>query len=541
MCKITSSQKTRFTSTAIIVVVLLALALPAYSQASPESGCVYAYSFYTDTEGWAAVDRPPWNGTSLSWQDKQTFGVWPFLSIEYGLLKMSASSIGSLPGAWKTEWLEPGRYRLRFMAAADRTWSLNKNVGTNIYVSNALGVRGTNIFSGTLNNTFSEFTTDYFDVSSPSSVSFLFEGGETSTNWYVSFVCVEMDATPTQTPMPGTPTATPVSATSTPLPTGTPYCQNSTPTPTPEIPEFSLTPTPTPTADQSNWSVIEQFEQYSLGGIWTRSGAGIIISQNNGRNTAAPGSAWIPNSNTQSSPQTALIYARPGGFNSPFYLDVWSQAGYLPSGRTETLKVWKTTDGSTWVLESQLNVSGGSWYPLHVQVNDSGVVAIAFSANDDITSTVGGLYLDDIYFYGNIVRAQNCDGTYADGSERGSGIGSIGSGGSGDGTNIIPWPADKPCPGNIVAPNNFWGGLLAQLTLFLDTTFAFMPAHIPESISNYFESLVSSPVLTFAVLSSVLLDFRICGGVWLMVAGLMLAQAAWSLWMFIKKSIPFLN
>lgn len=148
-------------------------------------------------------------------------------------------------------------------------------------------------------------------------------------------------------------------------------------------------------------------------------------------------------------------------------------------------------------------------------------------------------YVDDVYFYDSLANAPRCDGTYPDGID--DYTGDENNPGLGNDDTPITYPPDKPCPPDVVVPNNFWGQILSQLTLFLDQLFAFMPFHQPNSLTQLTQDLIGSPIGTFSAVIGVLFDLKIP----VLMASLFLilesARGLWSVWIAIKKSIPFMN
>jgi hypothetical protein len=89
-------------------------------------------------------------------------------------------------------------------------------------------------------------------------------------------------------------------------------------------------------------------------------------------------------------------------------------------------------------------------------------------------------------------------------------------------------------------PNNFWGPLLAQLTVFLDNIYAFAPYHEPSSLTELVRNMIGSPIAVYLGVAATFFDLRIpliCIGI---VLTLTIGRTIRGVWIIIKESIPFL-
>lgn len=529
---------------AIIAGVLVLAALVGARAALAQSGecdgyvCVDYQGFAPEDEvlgGWLADDYI----ISVEWlpQLVYTGGLWPFtwVSAADGVMSVQGWHQNpeynpfSVPGHLrKTFDLEPGTYwfHSRISGRGDVVVSprYTDQYGNDMVYQTALWSPYTWVWSDEIMS----FVVDY-----ETSVTIDIEIGHTEAGpLYLDHLWLAKTSDTYPTPN-GSPTVPP---NATPGAVPTEFCN---PLPTSNV----AYPTATPTPGGGTFALVEDFGRKNFGDneMWgSLNGAGYEVVDYPNHSPINPiGAGQIdyssPVSDTVDRAGVAIRFAE--ALTRTLYLDGYARTGNIFAGVTHTLEVW-AYDGATWTQEGEFTLLPNLWRPFHVAISpDIVIVAVVGRRSDDLP---GVFIVDDFYIYDNLRLAKYCNGQFPDGTWNG-GQWDPGSGGTDDGVNNIIWPGDKPCPGDIVAPNNFWGGLLAQLTLFLDSTFAFMPYHLPGSLTEMVRDKIASPVITFVVLAAVLIDFRVfvsVVGIFLTLEG---ARAIWSLWMFIKKSIPFLN
>jgi len=521
----------------VICSLIAANFAPLFAQTTPcgDYDCVDQSEFATDDparNGWVAGNGGTISDTELGWLASKSFGALWWATSAQGVL----TAKGTKPLISKIVYLEPGRYRMVLRVGSDKVWGI---IGNQLF-TRATPPGGTTFGTGSfsVSDSFKTLITDEFTVSSPGDVMIEFSGQE-SVMLFFDYVWVVKDTTATPTPGPGTPSATPLPATSTPIPTPTPFCIDAPPTATPGPPQFQLTPTPSPTPNpQTSFTVLDQFVFVTLSDIWEAAGNGVYVSLSTGRATAKPGAVFIPYSvdppgwTFVDMERTALIWQPSTVLSSTIYVDGWGRADIVPQGTSAFVEVWKLDAGTLlWSQAGTSQISAGNWYNFHQSLSSAGgIAAVAFLTSRSDAPTSGGLYIDDIYMYGDLANAPFCDGTY---------ISPPGGGTEPTDTTVITIPADRTCPPDVRVPNNFWGPLLAQLTLFLDAIFAFAPGHTPGSITLMLNDLVASPFGTYTILASVFFDLRVSAvmtGLILLMEGV---RAIWSIWLAVKKTIPF--
>lgn len=516
-----------------LVVNLLGLVGRVFATSCGDYECVDQSEFDTDDpthNGWQPSNGGNHTDNVLGWVSRISFGIFWWATSADGVLTVNGSS----PTFHKTIYLQPGQYRIVTRVAKDLDLG-----GDGLFAfatppgTTSFGIGFFPIFNG-----FTTIVTDEFTVSSPGDVTFEL-AGETSTPLYFDYIWIVQSTTATPTPGAGTPTATTVPAASTPIPTSTPYCITASATATPGPPQFQLTPTVTPSPNPNNWTVLEHFDYATLSSIWTVAGNGVYNSFSTGRGTSKPGAVFIPYSvapggwDYTSMLRTALIWRPDTVLTDTIYADGWARADFVPVGTSVYAEVW-TLDGGTlqWSQAYTTQVSSGTWYNFHYELTSAGgIVAVAFlsSRSDDATS--GGIYLDDIYLYGDLENSPLCDGAY---------ISPPAGGPEPPDTTPITFPGDKPCPPNLNVPNNFWGPLLANLTLFLDGLFAFSPLHTNLNLAGSVHDLLSSPIIIYLQLVAMFFDLRIPLAVLGVIIAINAADIIYNTWLKIKGAIPFL-
>jgi hypothetical protein len=508
-------MRNKFLPLSLLAAVLLAAPLVARAAefACGEYTCVAAIE-WDGPHDWTVAPHSSSGGADINILDSYTW-TNPFAlgSTGYGVLEVNPGTRGV--GINLTNWdVPPGTYRI-----ITRMGSFRANTLTNqsfaVEVIDAARTR-TALWNWRVPAFFEEYISETFTVSTagPITISFI---GDARKTFYMDYVWVVKVASG-----PGTPTATLLPATATPAPTSTPYCY--APPPTPAVPPFGATATPTPNPN-SDWFVYTDFNGSSLPAGWSQSGTGSI--------TVAYGAAYIPASTAGD--RIGLTHERT--FNTPFYITGRASAQLVPAGKTMRLEVW-LFDGS-WSKATEFIISSGRAYPFYYQVNSAGVTAVSFSGRMSDESTDYGISLEYLWLFGRRERGPICGAS-------GQPVDPIKAppleGPPPEGHPITGWPADKPCPGAVLTePNNFWGPLLTGLTLFMDQLTAPWPAHEPSSMTSAMQTFVSAPIWAYPSLIGLLFDLRpLLLGV-LAVLAMELVRAFWSLWMLVKKTVPFLG
>lgn len=367
---------------------------------------------------------------------------------------------------------------------------------------------------------------------------------ESLLNAYVDYIYIirMSDATPwpTSTVGPGTPTPAPVTPTATqpaatPVATGTPYCQ-AQPT------SGGLTPYTPTIPSEENWGFYSGFTNLTNNNgfdpYWYSNG----VSANWGLGHNALPSVSISNAAGQDEgmaiPSPSIVHS--GTLHTPFYVDLWANADFVPVGVTQYLELWVQDDTGYWFHPDNATVSHltNAWYSLHFAVTAPGgssgnIVALAFAASRSDDAAQHYVNVDEIYIYGNLELAAYCNGGFPPG---------VGNADEGTGTNgvVLNYPLDKPCPPEGMAdiPNNFWGPILWALTLlFLQTTAPF-PFHVAGTFVQAIRAFADAPFWRYTSVVMMLFDLRpILAMVGLLIA-LEIVRSLYSLWRIILKIIP---
>ena len=510
--------------------------------------CVDASNFDSTVDGWAAGTPE----TQVSWIESKAFSGNFWLPRD-GVLKSYTTNADSLVIVKKEFYAQPGQYRVLWSSGADGldTWVTRVYVVSKVSQANDVG--GTQIAKAEAIRAFQEHTSDLFTVTAPGSITIIFA---TTTNvyYYMDYAWLVQDTGATATPVPGQATATPRPGT--PIPEGaqatsiavpTQYCYTLGATATPGLPQFGPTATPTATPNAvTDWAV---FDAFDLGGLsslyWRMTGSYVDGSTDTTHSGTHYGAVSIgftvdpPGWDGTSLTRSGIVFERSGGFPNPFYVDGWSMAEVIPTGATASLQVYKYSDIGIWSSAGSQQISARNWYPFHVTISTADIQAIAIltTRSDEPVAGSGAAYVDDVLVYGNTTWAPRCDGSLPAGANVISGeIAPT----TADSTQML-WPLGRLCPKDLTAPNNFWGPLLAQLTLFMDHLSAFWPLHVEGITTDIARSLIQSPLVTFVVLAGTFFDLRLP----LLAVSIILAaegaRAALSIWMVIKRAIPFLN
>jgi len=526
---------------AVILINLLSVVGSALATACGDYDCVDQSEFATDDpdhDGWVASNNSDVPGgvfnTTFGWLDHKNFGMLWWATAADGVLTAEGDKVG----LYKTIFLYPGIYRIVMRAAADKKFGLFSVSLT----PNGTPAGGTTygLGSWSLTDSFQTYTSDEFTVHAAGDVTFELDGDEGRQKYYFDYIWIVQNTTATPTPGAGTPTVTPIASTATPIPTGTPYCVSSSPTATPGPPQFQLTQTPTPTPDPLiNWTVLDRFDFVSFSNIWTVAGSGVYVSLSTGRASSVPGAAFIPYSVPPGGwthvdmERKALIWEPDTVLTGTVYADGWGRADLVPQGESSYLELW-TLDGGTllWSQAITVQVSALNWYNYHASLTSAGgIAAIAFLSSRTDGAVTGGVYVDDVYFYGDLANSPLCDGTY---------INPVGGGGTAPTGTRMEFPGDKPCPPDLKVPNNFWGTLLANLTLFFDGIFAFTPLHAQLGLSERIGDLISSPIVIYLQLLALFFDLRIPLAVLGVIVLINVGITIYDTWIKVKDAIPFL-
>ena len=493
-----------------------------------------------DLNGWTASNGGNFTDTALAWMASKTFGLLWWSSTADGVL----TATGTKPIFNKTISLMPGNYRMIVRVASDKQCGLLGNT-LRAYATPPGGVTF-GVDSWSVTDRFDAITSDAFVVSAPGDVTIELSG-ENSVMLYFDYIWIVEDNTvATATPAAGTPSATPIPASATPIATATPFCIAAPSTPTPGPPQFELTPTPSPTPNPlTNWTVFDPFDYATLRDIWEVAGNGVYNSLSTGRGTSKPGAAYIPYSvdppgwTYAEMEREALIWQPSPVISDTAYVDGWARTDFVPQGTSVYIEIWYLdTDTLLWSQAATTQVSASNWYNFHHAITPTlEIAAIAFLSSRDDDATGSGVYLDDVYMYNDLDNAPYCDGSYPSGTDRH---------GSGDPVNdpttttTITIPANRPCPIDVKVPNNFWGPLLAGMTLFLDQIFSAAPYHTPDLITDMARDFLLSPVSIFFILAATLFDLRIYLVVMLIFYVSVAVQIPFAVWQIVKENVPFL-
>jgi hypothetical protein len=193
------------------------------------------------------------------------------------------------------------------------------------------------------------------------------------------------------------------------------------------------------------------------------------------------------------------------GYGYAIQLNGWAKANVVPIGETASIQVWELYAG-TWTRSANISVSAGRWYPFHSDISAT-AEQVAFVPVRSDAPGAGYMLLDDIYLYAPADNAPYCNGQYPVDvvSFTGGGFDS-GIGGS---TTTIMVPVGKDCPTAVMRPNNLWGLLLAQVTVWLDGVMALAPSHVMGSTRDLARTYMIGPLGGVVSLAVVVLDWRI--------------------------------
>lgn len=507
--------------------------------------CATADDFEAGLDGWEAVEIGTTASHLSSHTEQQTCEWWQFGCTQWTSTASGVMSVYmrppitfvEMPAAQMQKWVDltPGTYKI-----VTRFSSAPMNLSDPARVSAVvLGVTFNNTTYQVSNQgrgwsstdrKFTEYESDTFTVdrATPVLVDASFTYAPREKTIYVDYIWVVRVSSAYPTPIPGTPTLPPL-ATAVPMPTE--VCR---PLPTPAAPGFSLTPTPTAAPRLYNY---EDFKDGT--GNWSELGAGVrwVLQPNHG-NSIEQGAMQIDLSDNAFplSGRASLGYGFGAGRSAPLYVQGWVRAAAAaPVGQTVWLEVWTLDENDSWSLAQQHAISYGRWQAFHTAINSGTVKAIGLTARRTDTNTSTSVFVDDLVVYDGLDNRPYCANYNNPG-----GI-DLNNPPPAPGVDEIIWPIGKPCPPDITEPNNFWGPLLTQITLFLDGMFAFAPAYEPGGLIEMADTFFRGPAGLYAAIYGTIIDLRVV----IAMAGIIVAsetiRAVWSVWMLIKRTVPFLG
>lgn len=508
--------------------------------------CATADDFESDTNGW----EPAEPGTVAEWAASGTYSRtcnwWEFYcsgwtSTASGVLNVHINpplTYVALPAATIHKWVDltPGTYKVisRFSAdpidvAANR---LLAAVSVAVNYNNTTAQLSTEGGWTTSSRQFTQFESSTFTIDRAGSAELVadFSGAPIEHMVSVDFIWLVRVSDSYPTPNPALPTL-PAYATPPPLPTEA--CRLLQPTPTPGA--FSLTPTATPPASFYN------HETFNTGtGNWGRV-AGTVdwVSQNHGNSIdlGAVRLAYSLVTDTFTS-RSALAFQFSPAITGPVYLNgfVYVNNAIL-AGASAYLEVWYLDGGDVWHSEQEHLLGAGSWRPFHSQMPSGTIKALGLAARRSDGDTAQTITVDDLTVYNRYEERPLC--SLYNGSTPQTADANLYPRADVYSINV---PNGRDCPpASLDVPNNFWGPLLAGLTVFLDRITAPFPGHSPGTTTTAASELSQAPVWQFLAIIASLWDLRPI----LAAAGLLIAlegvRAVWSLWLFVKRTVPFLG
>jgi len=524
----------------VVLIALAALAAPVQADPAcdPYPSCPLTDGFDTDDDGWSGVD-----GTATAWASSQTFGV-VFQSSADGVLT-AYDSITQLGGnIVKSVWLDPGSYVVNWRAATDVSW-LDPFAGGTVIVSARLPGGGDyqtlgEFDPGRNQENFASWQTGEFVVDEAGMatvmIQWLLPQGHTI---YFDHIIIGRITEPVSGPF------TPNPPTYTPGPTQPPQA---TPVPTQAVGPCIAEPAEDIVPASQRWAYLnDRGIAYDLKN-WGRTSAQVDQTQQVNLYQSLSGAIRLPYSPSGDvMGRPALVFTMTAPVSpTTAYLLSYAMADSLLSGQTAYVEVWALS-GGTWASVGDTAINSRTWTPIvYTMTAGSGINAIAWAARRSDTPASAYVFLDRLYVYGHPDLMIRCDGTFPSvtvGAARSgmSGVPYNPAGDAGSDATII-YPANKACPPDTLdVPNNFWGPLIAQLTLWLDRMTANYPSHAPSSMTSTASSLATSPALSYVSVVMAIVDFS----PFLYGVGIVLAlegvRALWSVWMLIKRTTPFLG
>jgi len=334
---------------------------------------------------------------------------------------------------------------------------------------------------------------------------------------WVDYIWVQKVSDSYPTPNPALPT---LPAVATPPPMPTEVCRESTP-PTPAPDQFSLTPTPAPYQFYDH-------ETFNSGtGNWTRI-AGTVgwVSSPSHSNSLDVGALQMQYSDDEANlgERDAAAFAFSPPITGPVYVQGFAHVdAQLLAGQTAWLEVWYLDDAATWQKDGQHMLGYNRWQPFHSELPSVTIQAVGlavYRSDGNVTETVT---VDDLTIYNNLnlrplcSKYNNADGTDANAFPV-------------QGRYNITYPADKVCPPDLAdVPNNFWGPLLAGLTILTDNLFAFAPTYTPGRLPAIARAALAPFTVTFVLLLSFLRfdQFFVTQGIKLLGIGFFWVRDVW--------------
>lgn len=556
----------RISLTAAVLVLSLLTATAVLADGSDECTewypwCPVVDDFTTDTNvfDWSGVT------TTVQHTAEKDFGVI-FKSTADGVMQLKyfgqkpEESTVAGPTAYRWTTLPAGTYRVRTRLATDVPgWELWTNYTPEVLYSvddgdiTRLGWwDGSNSRSG-----YATYETSPFTLTTESRVKItlrVLDLGNSRSAWvdYVLVAQAQADysdpGAPTPTPITPIPTATPL-----PAPHNLAYC---VPAQTASSPIYGQ---PTPAPDQSRqWGILN--DDGALNGEWLRAGGTVTDTQKVTRSSVnffrltalyATGSVAVGVSPDAGSPMAdmtriALVYQPSITFTVPFTVSWWATVDKLATGETAHSELWTLSGGSwTRVKEHQVNsLAAAQWVQGFAFISGS-VDAMAWTFRGHSTGTG---YLDDINVFGSPEYGIHCDGAWgyyppivslatSDGTKPTYGDRDVGSL-----PDVILVPKSKACPPyTLTEPNNFWGPLIANLTIWLDKFTALWPGHAAAGTEQTLRELTSAPVWGYLSFLGMMVDLTPVINAALIVLALEGVRVLFSLWLLIKRAVPFLG
>lgn len=531
-----------------LVALLAAIARPAFAAdpaCDPYTTCPLIDGFTSGAGNWSGLGN-----TQTTWLATKTFGAVLRSSAD-GLLTVAVN-----PHTVETTVrLDPGSYVINTRYATDiswlAVWSQHTFTVNVILPDNPTSNQTLTVFdSATTDRTrenFSTFQTDPFTTTLGGDVKIILAWDGVGNNtvfldhvmigdWGSVIVAGPFTPSPpTGTPWPTQPPqATPVAG------SAAFYC---VPTSTSDMnipPEnywAALTDgqidtinnqRPAVRPQQLGWDVVPTTTTTLAASYMGAAGSSIVpyaVDPNDGSFTR-PGITW----------HKVVSVTQYGEIAPPFYVDIAAEASNLTAGETAYIDVLKKVSG-TWSVAQSLQISSGVWRTAHYTITSvSAVQAVGFAARGPAGKSA---YIGRILIYGDPALAMRCDNSFSDITVSPYGLPTT-SQPVAAGQTIV-FPITKDCPPPITEPNNFWGPLLSGITIWLDTFTAFWPAHTESGFIDSITALSQSPVWSFISIITGFVDLSpilLAAGVILSIEGV---RALLSLWLTIKKAIPFLG
>lgn len=497
----------------LLGLLLASSRLPAWAQSggcangADDPDCVDLSNFDADADGWDYKVLPIWLAEfQPSWIDPVAYGVLEAPREASGPNVISQAMIKHTFLVPAGDYQVVARYtrvgRVFNSGGLSMEWAAD-DMGTNqVYCTG----------SGTWTGGFGIYTCGSFHVFAEQQIEITLLSGD---DMYFDYIYLEQvttsDPTPThwhETPDEWGATPVPTNARATPQPTATLFCQPD-PASTPAISQYQATATPTPA---STFAVLDTFKYVYIWDVWQTAGDAVKISQavnHDFDGQGATGNSLSVGFNGHDTALTTLATLSQAlimeyDFPQPVYIDGWAQAQSIPAGETGYIEVWyRDPVTGDWLRSSQTPISAQYWYPFHTEVMSTTAVAFVASRSDNPGESTGSIYLDDLYLYGSLSLRPYCGGSFPTTDINGDDVTNQ------PGTDVLWIPENKPCPGSIDRPNNFWGWLLSGMTFFMDSLFATTPYHTPGMLQVQVNNILLSPILGMFTFLAILFDWTI--------------------------------